>query len=161
MDSPVGRLRLIAGERGLVAVLWNAGELVEMHSRPLRMDDVLPVLIETERQLKEYFDKKRTGFDLPLDLIGTAFQKKVWEALFTIPFGKTKSYGDLAKQLGDLKAVRAVGGALNRNPISIIVPCHRVIGASGALTGFGGGLENKHYLLQLEEAGTQFRLWDQ
>jgi methylated-DNA-[protein]-cysteine S-methyltransferase len=160
MDSPVGRLRLIASDTGLVAVLWNAEDLTRIKLRRLKEDPTNTLLIETEQQLNDYFDKKRTQFDLPLDLIGTDFQKKVWEALLNIPFGKTKSYGDLAKQLGDLKAVRAVGGALNKNPVSIIVPCHRVIGASGDLTGFAGGLSNKNYLLKLEDPNTQFSLWN-
>lgn len=160
MDSPLKRLRLIAGSKGLVAVLWNAEDLYQINSRPLKKEEAHPLLIDTQRQLEEYFNKKRMVFDLPLDLTGTAFQKKVWEALLTIPYGKTKSYSDLAIQLGDRKAVRAVGGALNKNPVSIIVPCHRVIGTSGDLTGFGGGLANKHYLLELEDEGTQLRLWD-
>jgi methylated-DNA-[protein]-cysteine S-methyltransferase len=160
MDSPVGRLRLIASDKGLVAVLWNAEDLVRIKLRGLKEDRANVLLLETEQQLNDYFEKKRTQFDLPLDLIGTEFQKKVWKALLNIPFGKTKSYGDLAKQLGDLKAVRAVGGALNKNPVSIIVPCHRVIGASGDLTGFAGGLSNKNYLLKLEDATKQLDLWD-
>ncbi len=160
MDSPVGRLRLIAGDKGLVAVLWNAEDLLRIGTRDLKEEQEHALLLETERQLKEYFVKKRRVFDLPLDLIGTDFQKKVWEALLGIPFGKTKSYGDLAKQLGDLKAVRAVGGALNKNPVSIIVPCHRVIGASGDLVGFAGGLSTKNYLLRLEDPNLQLNLWD-
>lgn len=160
MDSPVGRLRLIGGDKGLVAVLWNAEDKVRIGQQELQEDLANALLMETERQLKDYFGKKRMAFDLPLDLIGTDFQKKVWEALLGIPFGKTKSYGDLAKQLGDFKAVRAVGGALNKNPVSIIVPCHRVIGASGDLTGFAGGLSNKNYLLRLEDPNLQMNLWD-
>lgn len=160
MDSPVGRLRLIASDQGLVAVLWNAEDLLRIGTRDLKEDLAHELLQETEGQLKDYFQKKRYVFDLPLDLIGTDFQKRVWEALLTIPFGKTKSYGDLAKQLGDLKAARAVGGALNKNPVSIIVPCHRVIGASGDLVGFAGGLSTKNYLLRLEDPNLQLNLWD-
>lgn len=160
MDSPVGRLRIIASAKGLVAVLWNADDLLRIGARDLKEDREGGLLMETERQLKEYFDRKRRAFDLPLDLMGTDFQKKVWNALLGIPFGKTKSYGDLAKQLGDLKAVRAVGGALNKNPVSIIVPCHRVIGATGDLVGFAGGLGTKNYLLRLEDPNLQLNLWD-
>lgn len=160
MDAPVGRIRLAATAKGLAAVLWNGEDALRVKLQLVVEDPQHPVLLETERQLHEYFAKKRKEFDLPLDLIGTDFQKKVWELLLAIPFGKTKSYGDLARQLGDLKTVRAVGGALNKNPVSIIVPCHRVIGASGDLTGFAGGLDNKTYLLELENPGTQFKLWE-
>lgn len=160
VDSPTGPLRLIASPKGLVAALWNAAGIARFKSHELKEDPVHPLLLETERQLNEYFRKERTVFDLPLDLMGTDFQKKVWEALLSIPFGKTKSYGDLAKKLGDLKAVRAVGGALNKNPVPIIVPCHRIIGASGGLVGFGGGLSNKTYLLKLEDPNLQMNLWD-
>ena len=110
-----------------------------------------PVLVETERQLGEYFARKRKKFSVVLDMRGTRFQKGVWEALLAIPFGETRSYGQLAKQLGNPRATRAVGAANGRNPVSIIVPCHRVIGSSGKLTGFAGGLEAKAHLLRLEE----------
>jgi len=109
-----------------------------------------PVLIETERQLKEYFAGQRKEFALSLDLAGTAFQRKVWNALLTIPFGETRSYGQIARQIGSPGAVRAVGAANGRNPVSIIAPCHRVIGSTGQLTGFGGGLDAKARLLALE-----------
>jgi methylated-DNA-[protein]-cysteine S-methyltransferase len=109
-----------------------------------------PILLETERQLKEYFEGKRQEFSIPLDMRGTAFQKNVWEALLAIPFGETRSYGQLAKQLGRPSAARAVGGASGRNPLSIVVPCHRVIGASGELTGFAGGIGAKERLLKIE-----------
>jgi len=109
-----------------------------------------PILLETERQLKEYFQGKRKSFSLKLDLMGTKFQNDVWQALLAIPFGETRSYGQLAGQLGNPRATRAVGAANGRNPIPIVVPCHRVIGASGELTGFGGGLKTKAHLLELE-----------
>jgi methylated-DNA-[protein]-cysteine S-methyltransferase len=108
------------------------------------------VLVKTEKQLTEYFAGERREFDLPLDMRGTPFQKEVWDALLGIPFGETKSYGDLAKQLGNPGAGRAVGAANGRNPISIVVPCHRVIGSSGKLTGFAGGLDVKARLLEME-----------
>ena len=111
------------------------------------------VLLAAEQQLKEYFAGTRHQFELELDFTGTEFQKQVWQALLTIPFGETRSYSQIAQQIGNPKAVRAVGAANGRNPISIIAPCHRVIGASGGLTGFAGGLEAKQYLLALEGAG--------
>src|SRR5258708_10160080 len=113
-------------------------------------DDRRPILAETERQLKEYFEGKRQDFSIPLDMRGTPFQRSVWQALLAIPFGETRSYGQIAKQLGRPNAMRAVGGANGSNPIPIVVPCHRVIGSSGKLTGFGGGLETKARLLKIE-----------
>lgn len=116
----------------------------------LHRDDQLPILREAARQLGEYFAGTRRRFDLALDFAGTEFQRQVWAALLTIPFGETRSYSDIARQIGNPSAVRAVGAANGRNPISIIAPCHRVIGASGSLTGFAGGLPAKQYLLALE-----------
>ncbi len=109
-----------------------------------------PVLEETEKQLREYFNGERTVFDLPLGPMGTEFQKKVWKALQGIPYGTTASYGDIARQVGNPKGFRAVGMANNKNPIAIILPCHRVIGSDGKLVGYGGGLENKVFLLAFE-----------
>jgi methylated-DNA-[protein]-cysteine S-methyltransferase len=117
---------------------------------PLAEDKKHPVLLETEKQLGEYFAGKRSRFSVKLDPKGTDFQNKVWAALRTIPFGETRSYGQIARQIGNVKAMRAVGAANGKNPISIIVPCHRVIGASGKLTGFAGGLDVKEQLLSLE-----------
>jgi methylated-DNA-[protein]-cysteine S-methyltransferase len=151
LDSPVGRLKLVATDKGLAAILWEGEDFTRTKLAAPVPDGSHPILLETERQLLEYFRKERTVFEVPLDLAGTDFQQRVWAALLAIPFGKTKTYGELAQQLGDPKTVRAVGGALNKNPVSIIVPCHRVIGASGQLVGFAGGLRNKTYLLQLED----------
>jgi methylated-DNA-[protein]-cysteine S-methyltransferase len=109
-----------------------------------------PILIETERQLEQYFAGERSVFDLELDFVGTPFQAEVWQTLLTIPYGQTRSYGQIAAQIGKPKAVRAVGAANGKNPISIIAPCHRVVGASGDLTGFAGGLAAKQQLLALE-----------
>jgi len=154
VPSPVGLIRIIASDRGLVAIIWEGEDYKRTKlSVPVR-EDQAPILLQTEKELKEYFDNKRTTFDIPLDFKGTEFQVKVWEALLKIPYGATKTYGELARILGDIKAVRAVGGALNKNPISIIVPCHRVVGASGKLVGFAGGLENKSILLDLERGFT-------
>ena len=113
-------------------------------------DDAEPVLVETERQLGEYFAGERDQFDLDQDFEGPEFQKKAWRALLTIPYGETRSYREIAIQVGNPKASRAVGAANGKNPISIVAPCHRVIGSSGALTGFAGGMEVKARLLRLE-----------
>ena len=152
MKSPVGDLKLVASEKGLAAILWPNDDPKRVRLAPLTEDRRHPVLKETERQLGEYFKGRRKTFDLPLDFAGTAFQKSVWKALLKIPYGQTRSYGELAQQLGNAKAMRAVGAANGRNPISIVAPCHRVIGASGKLTGFAGGLQAKAFLLQLERA---------
>ncbi len=152
MNSPVGKLKLVANNRGLLALLWNDGKMASKAFQDAEEQKKShPILDQAENQLKEYFRGARTSFSLKLDLQGTTFQKKVWQALLTIPFGETRSYGQIAVQVGSPRAVRAVGGANGRNPISIIVPCHRVIGASGHLTGFGGGLKVKSQLLELEK----------
>jgi len=157
IESPVGKLKLVASNEGLVAVLWQNDRPSRVRLGELVADDRHPILLKAERQLGEYFAGKRKEFSVPLDMRGTPFQKNVWEALLAIPFGETRSYGQLAKQLGNPNATRAVGAANGRNPLSIIVPCHRVIGSTGKLTGFGGGLETKAHLLSLEEkSGTLF-----
>ena len=150
VPSPIGRLKLVASDKGLVAVVWDND-----NPRRVRLSDLVerpehPVLVQTEKQLNEYFACKRDVFTVPLDMRGTSFQKQVWEALLGIPFGETRTYGQLANQLGNSKATRAVGAANGRNPIAILVPCHRVIGFSGKLTGFAGGLDAKAHLLRLE-----------
>jgi methylated-DNA-[protein]-cysteine S-methyltransferase len=152
MKSPVGKLKLVASSRALVAVLWEKERPNRVKLDEMSFDPQHPILIETERQLSEYFSGKRTQFDLPLEPDGTEFQKKVWRALREIPFGKTKSYLDLARAIGSPNAFRAVGAANGKNPLSIVVPCHRVVGADGALTGFAGGLETKAALLAFEAA---------
>ncbi len=150
MKSPVGELTLVASDQGLAAILWENDDpkRVRLEPREARADH--PVLVEAERQLGEYFAGKRDRFILPLHFNGTEFQRKVWHALTTIPFGETRSYAQIAVQVGSPQAVRAVGAANGRNPISIIAPCHRVIGSNGKLTGFAGGLEAKAFLLRLE-----------
>jgi methylated-DNA-[protein]-cysteine S-methyltransferase len=150
MESPVGKLKLVASANALHAVLWEQERPNRVKLATLKLDPQQPILIETERQLREYFAGTRNEFDLRLELTGSEFQKKVWRALREIPFGQTRSYLDLARSVGSAKAVRAVGAANGKNPLSIIVPCHRVIGANGALTGFAGGLEVKAKLLALE-----------
>ncbi len=151
IDSPVGQLKLVASEKGLVAILWENDNPRRVRLAELVANEKHPVLLETERQLREYFSGKRKAFSVALDIRGTRFQKDVWAALLAIPFGETRSYGQLAKQLGNPRASRAVGAANGRNPVSIIVPCHRVIGSSGKLTGFAGGLDTKAHLLGLEK----------
>ncbi|KIL97872.1 Methylated-DNA--protein-cysteine methyltransferase [Paramagnetospirillum magnetotacticum MS-1] len=139
-NSPIGPLALFEADGAIVALDW--GFLPE--------NDETPLLLKARDQLEEYFDGKRTSFDLPLAPHGTAFQQKVWAALAKIPFGQTKSYGELAEQLGT--APRALGGACGRNPIPVIIPCHRVLGAKGAMGGYSGidGIETKEFLLRHE-----------
>lgn len=150
IPSPVGRLELVAGDSGLAAILWQNDDpkRVRLGERTESPDH--PVLLETERQLAEYFTGGRTDFTVRLNLAGTEFQKSVWQALLTIPFGETRTYADIARQIGHPRAYRAMGAANGRNPVSIIVPCHRAIGSDGHLHGFAGGLDAKRYLLALE-----------
>lgn len=154
IDSPVGNLWLIASGRGLHGILWNK-DLAEPECKAifakLTKAESHPILKKTVKQLREYFSRKRIDFDLPLVLDGTVFQKKAWRQLTKIPYGKTISYKEQAKGLGDLKKARAVGSANSRNPISIVVPCHRVIASNGALNGFGGGPGTKKFLIELEQ----------
>jgi methylated-DNA-[protein]-cysteine S-methyltransferase len=150
MKSPVGELTLVASDRGLAAVLWEDDDPSRVRLADLKEAAGHPVLVRTQQQLEQYFAGQRRNFTVALDPAGTEFQIRVWNALRTIPFGETRSYGQIAEQIGSHKAVRAVGAANGANPLSIIVPCHRVIGANGKLTGFAGGLEVKARLLALE-----------
>lgn len=151
LDSPVGQLQLVANETALVAVLWENEKPDRVRLASLVEDHKHPILLKTAKQLNEYFAGKRQIFDLPLDFSGTEFQQKVWQALLTIPFGETRSYKQIAEQIGNVKAVRAAGAANGKNPISIIAPCHRVVGTNDKLVGFAGGLENKDILLKIEK----------
>jgi methylated-DNA-[protein]-cysteine S-methyltransferase len=151
-DSPVGVLKLIAGSFGLAAVLWENDDPKRVRIGPTFEDAADAILIAAKRQLKAYFAGDLKVFTLCLDFRGTDFQRSVWEALLTIPFGETRSYSDIACQIAKPKASRAVGAANGRNPILIIAPCHRVIGSNGALTGFAGGIAAKEYLLRHERA---------
>lgn len=150
MPSPLGELTLIGSDRGLAAILWPDDDPRRVPLGPTIRDDDHPMLVETARQLDEYFAGRRAAFDLPLDFNGTDFQKSVWTQLIAIPFGETRSYGAIAHAIGRPSASRAVGAANGRNPISIVAPCHRVIGSGGSLTGFAGGLEAKRFLLRHE-----------
>ena len=155
MASPIGELTLLATDDGLAAIDWSddAG-----HHTAVSDDDVVhdvvaddhPVLRQAVEQLDEYFAGRRTGFDVPLAAVGTEFQHEAWGALTKIPYGETVSYGEQAALLGDRNKARAVGAANGKNPIPIIVPCHRVVGSDGRLTGFAGGLDTKAWLLDHE-----------
>ncbi len=150
IDSPVGKLKLVGNDDGLAAVLWENDNPNRVRLGATEENGRHPVLVEAEEQLGEYFAGRRRAFSVKLNFVGTPFQKKVWSALLEIPFGETRSYQQLAERIGAPKAARAVGAANGKNPISIIGPCHRVIGSSGALTGFAGGLAIKRTLLELE-----------
>jgi methylated-DNA-[protein]-cysteine S-methyltransferase len=149
--TPVGSLTLVASDRGLRAVLWPklSPQRAGISPRPHRNPDH-PILLQTTQQLDEYFAGSRTSFDVPLDLEGTRFQLAAWRSLADIPFGATTTYGQQAAALGVPTAARAVGAANGANPVCIVLPCHRVIGANGSLTGFGGGLPTKQWLLDHE-----------
>lgn len=153
LDSPIGRLRLVAHDAALVAVLWPE----EREGRVKFANDPAPavahpILDDAAAQLHEYFAGTRRAFDLPLDPKGTEFQQAVWFALADVPYGETSTYGKQAAHVGRATAVRAVGAANGRNPLSIVLPCHRIVGADGRLTGFAGGIDTKRWLLDHEAA---------
>jgi methylated-DNA-[protein]-cysteine S-methyltransferase len=152
MSSPVGKLTLVATNNGLAAILWENEPPHRIHLKLDQEENRHPVLVEAERQLEEYFSGRRTQFALHLDESGTPFQRRVWNALRTIPFGETRSYAQIADEIGRPGAARAVGAATGRNPLSIVAPCHRVVGSTGALTGFAGGIDVKARLLAFEAA---------
>ncbi len=156
IPSPVGQLHLVASDRGLVAVLWENDNPARVRLAQIREDrGTNPHLGQAALELSEYFAGRRTAFSVGLDFRGTEFQRQAWGALLTIPFGETRSYAQMARQIGRPAAVRAVGAANGRNPVSIIVPCHRVVGSDGSLTGFAGGLDVKARLLSLERQHRQ------
>tara|TARA_B100000579_G_scaffold436990_1_gene464741 strand:+ start:278 stop:745 length:468 start_codon:yes stop_codon:yes gene_type:complete len=152
LPTPIGDLTLVANEIGLRAVLWPDDEGRISLPTELAASATDDVLTTTAFQIEQYFARERTDFDLPLDLHGTDFQRAAWSALADIRYGDTWTYRQQAEHLGRPKAMRAVGAANGKNPISIVLPCHRVIGANGSLTGFAGGLEAKKHLLLLEGA---------
>lgn len=143
IPGPLGEL-LLTAEEGALTGVWFEGQ----HEPCGKRDDA--ALAEARRQLEAWFEGRLRAFDLPLAPRGTPFQQRVWEEIRRIPFGATRSYGELARLLGRPSAARAVGGATGRNPLSIVVPCHRVVGSQGTLVGYGGGLERKRFLLELE-----------
>lgn len=154
ISSPVGRLTLLASSQGLHCILWedqSNTELCRNFLKQLNRNPQHQWLTKTKAQLTEYFQGNRRTFDLPLCYQGTAFQKQAWHVLRDIPYGKTLSYGEQAQRVGDKNKARAVGLANGANPIPVIIPCHRVIGSNGKLTGFGGGIEKKALLLALEQ----------
>lgn len=141
IDTPIGRIGLYSNGTQICGL--------EFCTREERRDE-LPVLLQAEAELREYFAGRRRAFSVPLCMHGTKFQEDVWRALAEIPYGETRSYGEIAARIGREKACRAVGMANNRNPLPIFVPCHRVVGADGSLTGYAGGLDAKRMLLELE-----------
>nr|WP_245687479.1 methylated-DNA--[protein]-cysteine S-methyltransferase [Peterkaempfera griseoplana] len=159
VDSPCGPLTLVARD-GALAGLYMHGQRHRPAQESFGPRTRLPVLARVAEQLDAYFAGDLTRFDLDLSLDGTAFQRSVWAGLLTIPYGMTVSYRELAEQLGQPGASRAVGLANGRNPIGIIVPCHRVVGANGSLTGYGGGLDRKRWLLEFERGAQQTVLGD-
>ncbi|NLC28367.1 MAG: methylated-DNA--[protein]-cysteine S-methyltransferase [Campylobacteraceae bacterium] len=140
IQSPIGPLTIISENDDIVTLEFSHTEAKDYH----------PVLLKCQEELKEYFDGKRSSFSLPLAPKGTLFQTNVWKALQEIPYGECVSYKEIASRVGNSKAMRAVGGANNKNPIPILIPCHRVIGANGRLVGYGGGIDKKIFLLELE-----------
>lgn len=154
-SSPIGSLTSFASDRGLRAIVWGDDEpdsCVGVRGRVLEPGGRSEVLDETQRQLDEYFAGVLRNFDVPLDVVGSPFQRSAWNVLSSIPYGETISYGDQARKLGDARKARAVGGANGRNPVPIVVPCHRVIGSNGSLTGFAIGTDVKRFLLDLEKS---------
>lgn len=153
INSPLGITKIVGDEDGIAVISVSDVGTNEV-------SEVIPeALKEAVSQLQEYFDKKRTDFDFKLNPKGTEFQQKVWKALLEIPYGKTISYMDQTKKLGDIKAIRAVASANGKNPLWIVVPCHRVIGTNGSLTGYAGGLSRKKWLLEHENPSTQQSLF--
>ncbi len=153
INSKIGHLYLVASENGLKGVFWNKQSIL-IHDDSC--SEAVQIIINTESQLSEYFDGKRKAFELPLDMNGTDFQKKVWKLLSEIPYGRTSSYKEIARKLENKGASRAVGTANGKNPLSIIVPCHRVISFDGSLGGYAGGLKIKTKLLNLEKNGSLY-----
>jgi methylated-DNA-[protein]-cysteine S-methyltransferase len=153
MQTPLGSMLLVTDGHALTGAYFTGQKYDATIQPDWQEDESLPVLAQARRQLLEYFAGDRTTFDVPLLPTGTPFQERVWKALLDIPCGETWTYGEIAQSLGELAAVRAAGAAIGRNPISVIVPCHRVVGVDGSLTGYAGGLDRKRSLLALEAGG--------
>lgn len=154
MDSPLGPLVLVSDGRALTAILFGDRSDAKRVCGPTVVKDDAEPFAQARRELAEYFSGRRREFEVPLAPHGTMFQTRVWEALRRIPHGTTTTYGEVARQIGAPAAVRAVGAANGRNPLAIVVPCHRVVGSDGTLTGYAGGLERKQALLEIEGAAT-------
>lgn len=150
IKSPVGLLKIVVNDRALLAILWDNEKLNRVRLDQMIESQKDPLILEIEKQLNEYFLDRRKIFYLPLETQGTPFQKEVWAWLNQIPYGVTWTYKDVALKMQRPQSVRAVGAAIGRNPISIVIPCHRVIASNGSLTGFAGGLDRKKILLDLE-----------
>ena len=153
INSPLGITKIVGDEDGVAVISVSDADTKDISP------EIPEVLKEAVSQLQEYFDKKRTDFDFKLNPKGTEFQQKVWKSLLEIPYGKTISYMDQTKKLGDIKAIRAVASANGKNPLWIVVPCHRVIGTNGSLTGYAGGLSRKKWLIEHENPTTQQSLF--
>lgn len=153
IKSPVGALKIVVKGRTLRAILWDNEKLNRVRLDQMAEDKKDPLILETEKQLNEYFLHQRKAFNLPIETCGTSFQQEVWNLLNQIPYGSTWAYKDVALKMNRPHAVRAVGAAIGRNPISIVIPCHRVIASNGSLTGFAGGIDRKKILLDLESNG--------
>lgn len=158
-NSPRGDVIIMAAEEGIVwtstprTPIQNAQIWAKKHLKAeIKENNELPILKKTKQQLEDYFDGKKVEFTVPFIMTGTDFQKAVWTAMLNIPYGKTKSYGEVARLIGRPAAVRALGAACGSNPIAILIPCHRIVGSNGKLTGYGGGLPTKEWLLKLEQA---------
>ncbi|MGI9526225.1 MAG: methylated-DNA--[protein]-cysteine S-methyltransferase [Weeksellaceae bacterium] len=162
LKTPIGELQIYATENGIRYLNYKDSHKIRFIEKALQKETLETInsknkqIILVEKQLKEYFNGIRQNFDIPLDMIGTEFQKTVWNSLLKIPYGKTMSYLEQSKSINNPKAVRAVANANGRNPISIIIPCHRVIGTNGKLTGYAGGIQRKKFLLNLENPMPQF-----
>lgn len=150
ISTPIGALQLIATESHLTHLTWENEHKTQINGWPVRREDTHAILSHARNELLDYFDRKITRFTIPLQMEGTPFQQQVWDALQTIPYGEVISYAELARMINNSSAMRAVGNANGRNPVAIIVPCHRVIGANYGLGGYAGGLQVKRTLLELE-----------
>jgi len=150
IDSPIGPITLVAEAGAIIGLYFGDTASSDAQKKIPDDENITNILNQCEKELDAYFAGNLQAFTVPIRAVGTPFRERVWEALMQIPYGKTASYRDIAEQIGNRKAVRAVGGANHNNPISIIVPCHRVIGTNGSLTGYGGGMDAKQWLLELE-----------
>ena len=155
--TPLGRLRLTAVRAGLTGIAFDGDRYAPPHNPAWLRDPALPVLRRAAIELAEYFAGARREFDLPLAPKGTPFQRRVWEVIATVPAGATISYAELARRAGHAGSARAVGAATGRNPLAIVIPCHRIVGSDGSLTGYAGGLDRKRALLALEQKGARMR----
>jgi len=157
VDSPLGRLRLTAVRDGLTGIGFDGDRYAPPQDPAWVRDATFPVLRRAAAQLRAYFALEQDAFDLPLSPAGTAFQRAVWKAISTVRAGETISYAELARRAGHPGSARAVGAATGRNPLAIVVPCHRIVGSDGSLTGYAGGLDRKRALLALEQKGARMR----